>query len=321
VRGRWSKADLWSATLDAAPRGRQGLRRQALAGPGARRFQLRREQRALAVLSGLPGVPALVGRLDDDAFAMERVEGTGCRSAAPTRGAARCPNSSGSWRRRTAAAWFHNDLRGRKNVLAAPDGSRVAIIDWGGAPLSCGLLAPPAALSAGPPRRRGRAPEVEGAVRPDLLTEYDRAFLRRFRRWRRLWPFKSQESGVDVNEHEKGPCTGPRPAGPWVSLVIPVLQRDRVPARSPRGDPRRTRPDRIELRGRARRRRLVGRLRRVAGPRGGLRPAPLGRSLRRNAGQSAAFAAGFRAARGEIVVTLDADGQNPRGRSRSCSRR
>lgn len=31
----------------------------------------------------------------------------------------------------------------------------------------------------------------------------------------------------------------------------------------------------------------------------------------RNAGQSAAFAAGFRAARGEIIVTLDADGQNP----------
>ncbi len=31
----------------------------------------------------------------------------------------------------------------------------------------------------------------------------------------------------------------------------------------------------------------------------------------RNAGQTAAFAAGFQAARGEIVVTLDADGQNP----------
>ncbi|MCU0223221.1 MAG: glycosyltransferase family 2 protein [Acidobacteria bacterium] len=31
----------------------------------------------------------------------------------------------------------------------------------------------------------------------------------------------------------------------------------------------------------------------------------------RNAGQSAAFAAGFRRARGEVVVTLDADGQNP----------
>ncbi len=31
----------------------------------------------------------------------------------------------------------------------------------------------------------------------------------------------------------------------------------------------------------------------------------------RNAGQSAAFAAGFRAAHGGIVVTLDADGQNP----------
>ncbi len=33
--------------------------------------------------------------------------------------------------------------------------------------------------------------------------------------------------------------------------------------------------------------------------------------FRRNAGQSAAFAAGFAYARGEIAVTLDADGQNP----------
>lgn len=31
----------------------------------------------------------------------------------------------------------------------------------------------------------------------------------------------------------------------------------------------------------------------------------------RNAGQSAAFAAGFQAATGDVVVTLDADGQNP----------
>ncbi len=33
--------------------------------------------------------------------------------------------------------------------------------------------------------------------------------------------------------------------------------------------------------------------------------------FRRNAGQTAAFAEGFRRARGRIVVTLDADGQNP----------
>src|SRR6266540_3209211 len=32
--------------------------------------------------------------------------------------------------------------------------------------------------------------------------------------------------------------------------------------------------------------------------------------FRRNSGQSAAFDAGFRAARGDIVVTMDADGQN-----------
>ena len=35
--------------------------------------------------------------------------------------------------------------------------------------------------------------------------------------------------------------------------------------------------------------------------------------FRTNAGQSAAFAEGFRRARGEYVVTLDADGQNPPG--------
>lgn len=33
--------------------------------------------------------------------------------------------------------------------------------------------------------------------------------------------------------------------------------------------------------------------------------------FRSNAGQSAAFVAGFRAARGDLIVTLDADGQNP----------
>jgi glycosyltransferase involved in cell wall biosynthesis len=33
--------------------------------------------------------------------------------------------------------------------------------------------------------------------------------------------------------------------------------------------------------------------------------------FRRNAGQTSAFDAGFRAASGEVVVTLDADGQNP----------
>lgn len=33
--------------------------------------------------------------------------------------------------------------------------------------------------------------------------------------------------------------------------------------------------------------------------------------FRRNSGQSAAFAAGFQSARGEYIVTLDADGQNP----------
>ena len=197
MRGRWSKADLWSATLDD---GRRVVVKDFAGKPWLGRvlgrFQLRREQRALAVLSGLPGVPALVGRLDDDAFAMERVEGT------------RLPQCGADARRRAlseferilaaahAAGVVHNDLRGRENVLAAPDGSRVAIIDWGGATF----------FPAGSWRRRllfplARRVDEGGLLKwkeqfaPDLLTEYDRAFLRRFRRWRRLWPFNRKRAG------------------------------------------------------------------------------------------------------------------------------
>lgn len=191
MRGRWSKADLWTATLGD---GRRVVVKDFAGKPwlGRRlgRLQLRREQRALAALAGLSGVPALVGRLDDDAFAMERVEGS------------RLPRCSPEARRRAlaefarilaaahAAGVVHNDLRGRENVLASADGSRVAIIDWGGATF----------FPAGSWRRRlllplARRVDEGGLLKwkeqfaPDLLTAHERAFLRRFRRWRRLWPF------------------------------------------------------------------------------------------------------------------------------------
>ena len=197
VRGRWSKADLWTATLDDGRRvvvkdfsGKPWLGR--LLG----RFQLRREQRALGALSGLEGVPALVGRLDDDGFAMERVEGT------------RLPQCTADARRRAlgefarilaaahAAGVVHNDLRGRENVLAAPDGSRVAIIDWGGA-----TFFPPGSWRRWlflPLARRvdeGGLLKWKEQFAPDLLTEREQAFLRRFRRWRRLWPFNRKGAG------------------------------------------------------------------------------------------------------------------------------
>ena len=115
-----------------------------------------------------------------------------------------------------------------------------------------------------------------------------------------------------MNEHGKGPVHGAvGPAGPWVSLVIPVFNEiECLPA-------------------------LLAEIRAALDPTGSNYEVVLvddGSSdgsaewldraadsdphlsvvhFARNAGQSAAFAAGFRAARGEIVVTLDADGQNP----------
>jgi hypothetical protein len=198
VRGRWSKADLWTATLGDGRRVVvKDFANKPWLGRLLGRFQLRREQRALGALSGLSGVPALVGRLDDDAFAMERVEGT------------RLPKCSAEARRRAlfeferilaaahAAGVVHNDLRGRENVLASPDGSRVAIIDWGGATF----------FPSGSWRHRlffplARRVDEGGLLKwkeqfaPERLTEAERDFLRRFRRWRRLWPFNRKGAGT-----------------------------------------------------------------------------------------------------------------------------
>jgi aminoglycoside phosphotransferase (APT) family kinase protein len=191
VRGRWSKADLWTATL---PGGRRVVVKDFAGKPwlgrALGRFQLRREQRALAALAGLPGVPALVGVLDADGFAMERVEGTRLPKCSPEARRRALPEFARILAAAHAAGVVHNDLRGRENVLVAADGLSVAVIDWGGA-----TFFPPGSW-----RRRlffpwARRVDEGGFLKwkeqfaPEALTGPERDFLRRFRRWRRLWPF------------------------------------------------------------------------------------------------------------------------------------
>jgi hypothetical protein len=191
VRGRWSKANLWTATLAGGRRvvvkdfaGKPWL------GRALGRFQLRREQRALAALAGLPGVPALVGALDADGFAMERVEGTRLPKCSPEARRRALPEFARILAAAHAAGVVHNDLRGRENVLVSADGLSVAVIDWGGA-----TFFPPGSW-----RRRllfpwARRVDEGGFLKwkeqfaPESLTGPERDFLRRFRRWRRLWPF------------------------------------------------------------------------------------------------------------------------------------
>lgn len=197
VRGRWSKADLWTSALpDGTPLVVKDYRGKPWLGRLLGRFQLRREQRALRLLQGIRGVPRWLGPLDGDGFAMERAPGQRIQS---------CPKPAlrralVEFERTLAAAHaagvVHNDLRGRENVLSTADGATVTLIDWGGA-----TFFPPGSW-----RRRllfpfARRVDEGGLLKwkqrlaPESLSERELEFLRRFRRWRRLWPFNRKGAG------------------------------------------------------------------------------------------------------------------------------
>ena len=96
-----------------------------------------------------------------------------------------------------------------------------------------------------------------------------------------------------------------------ISVVIPVLQRARQPAAAARGDrgggaARAARPG-SALRGRRQHATARGRSS-PSWPR--KHPEVHGIRFRRNFGKAAALSAGFRAARGDIILTLDADLQD-----------
>lgn len=197
VRGSWTKADLW---VSALPDGTPVVVKDFAAKPrvvrGWGRLQIAREVRFLRLLADLAEVPRLVARLDAHALVMERLTGTplfhfpvgpGCRpylvelrrvlDVVQARGIA------------------HLDLRGRENVMIEP-GERVVVLDWAGA-----LRLPPGSL-----RHRllfGAIKAIDDSAYlkwkdmqdPESLTDDDREFLRRFRRWRRLWPFNRKGVG------------------------------------------------------------------------------------------------------------------------------
>lgn len=197
VRGRWSKADLWTTVLaDGTPIVVKDYGGKPWLGRVLGRIQLRREQRALQRLSGIRGVPHWLGPLDREGFAMER---------APGRRIQEC--SKGAQRRALvelgdilsqvhARGVLHNDLRGRENVLATEDGSSVTVIDWGGA-----TFFPPGSWRRRLFFRLARRVDEGGLLKwkerlaPETLTAQDVEFLRRFQRWRRLWPFNRKGTG------------------------------------------------------------------------------------------------------------------------------
>jgi RIO-like serine/threonine protein kinase len=155
------------------------------------RAMVARESTIYSVLDGLPGVPRYFGRIDADAFAVERVEGadfSGYRKGTlPPELIDRLYGVVHDMHGRGVVHW---DLRQRKNVIAGP-GNRPFIIDF-----ETAFRFPP----GGDLMRLARLPDLSGVAKlkvkhhPDRLTEEDRRWLdvQRFRPLRSLRVAKRQ---------------------------------------------------------------------------------------------------------------------------------
>jgi predicted Ser/Thr protein kinase len=155
------------------------------------RIQIHRETAAYERLRGVPGLPAFHGRLDAHALALQYLEGKGlqgCRRRRQRRSYFR--SLEGTMEAMHARGVIHNDLRGRDNVIVTHDTDRVFLLDLGGA-----VRLPPGSLRHrlifGLLSRVDRAALLKwkGMLVPEEFTAEEEAFLRRFRRWRRLWIF------------------------------------------------------------------------------------------------------------------------------------
>ncbi len=201
VSGGWTKADVWTARLPGG--GTTVVKDFGDKAWPVRlwgRLQVAREVKFLRLLADVREVPRLHGRVDGVAFAMELIEGEPL------------------WRRRPGPAWrpqlaalrraldaiqargiVHNDLRGRENVHLRPDGS-IVILDWAGAArLRPGGLAHRLFFGAWKKVDDAAYIKWKQMLDPESVTAEDRAFLRRFQEWRRLWPFNRKGVGGTRN--------------------------------------------------------------------------------------------------------------------------
>ncbi|HEX6850571.1 MAG TPA: hypothetical protein VF139_04130 [Candidatus Polarisedimenticolaceae bacterium] len=151
------------------------------------RVQIGREAAAYRHLEGVEGVPRFFGRVDAHAIAIERIDGQQLAFAPDRfeRGAGYVEKLRALVSGLHARGLVHNDLRGRENVLVRADGSLVVVdlaaalrLDPRGVPFRLLAAADRAALL-----------KWKALLAPDTFTDEERAFVERFARWRRLWPF------------------------------------------------------------------------------------------------------------------------------------
>lgn len=155
------------------------------------RLQVARECRAYARLADVPGIARFIGRIDAQALALEHVSGEQLAFSPlrNTNGAQLVAQLRAIVTGMHAAGVYHQDLRGRENVLIRPDGTLV-LVDLAGA--LCfrpggtlqRMLGPVLALSDESALLKWKA-----LLAPGSFTAEEERFLRRFRFWRSLWVF------------------------------------------------------------------------------------------------------------------------------------
>ncbi len=191
VSGVGAKADVLAVGVEGRTVIVKDFARRGRFVRGLGRFQVRREVAAYRWLEGVPGIPALVGRVDSLALAIEKIDGEQLAFAAlgPEDGARHVAELRTILDAIHARGVVHNDLRGRENVLLRTDGG-LAVVDLAAAMrLRPGGIAHRLFF-----RRLALADEAaflkwKGMIAPGSYTSAEEAFLRRFERWRSLWPF------------------------------------------------------------------------------------------------------------------------------------
>ncbi len=159
------------------------------------RLQISREARAYRWLERVPGIPGFVGRVDPWALALEKVEGERLAFAESRfrDGETHIRRLRSLIDRLHAAGVFHQDLRGRENVLLRPDGE-IVLLDLAGA-----ICLRPGGLAHRLFRRMlGMSDEAaflkwKALLTPGRFTAAEERFLTRFRFWRALWIFNRKK--------------------------------------------------------------------------------------------------------------------------------
>jgi hypothetical protein len=210
--GRRKKADLFVVDLGEGPM----LVKDFASKPPLYRFlgriQTSREVRSYRRLRGESCVPALVGRIDRHAFAVEEVPGellvyAPSRFREADRYLARLEQRVARLHELGIA---HMDLRSRDNVLLRPDGE-IVLVDLAGAvhvrpgSILHRLLFPLLTLPD-----RAALLKWKWMLAPDRLTEDERARFDRFQIARRLWPFnrkyvKAMRAGQPLSARRPSP--------------------------------------------------------------------------------------------------------------------